>query len=260
MQDILSQKDLPTSFTDDILRTFDEDTIEIKEEIDININQSLEKSLKFDKVQFLTENDILNDEINKVCDFENDNKNKSGFHIEMDSQQITMAVKSLSLDEPPPPCSILSNNSIPPCPPDCPPQRLTREQLLPPTPSVHLENKKHAFSPQLQEFCLKHPIAVVRGLAGALKLDLGLFSTKTLVEANPDHSVEVRTQVHQPPDENWDSTQAKRVWACISHRSHTTIAKYAQYQASSFQESLKVSIDYQLFQILSYTACILGGT
>lgn len=71
--------------------------------------------------------------------------------------------------------------------------------------------------------------------------DLGLFSTKTLVEANPDHSVEVRTQVHQSPDENWDTTQGKRVWACISHRSHTTIAKYAQYQASSFQDSLKVN-------------------
>lgn len=71
--------------------------------------------------------------------------------------------------------------------------------------------------------------------------DLGLFSTKTLVEANSDHSVEVRTQVHQSPDENWDNTQGKRVWACISHRSHTTIAKYAQYQASSFQDSLKVS-------------------
>lgn len=69
---------------------------------------------------------------------------------------------------------------------------------------------------------------------------MGLFSTKTLVEANPDHSVEVRTQVHQSPDENWDNTQGKRVWACISHRSHTTIAKYAQYQASSFQDSLKV--------------------
>lgn len=72
-------------------------------------------------------------------------------------------------------------------------------------------------------------------------LDLGLFSTKTLVEANPDHSVEVRTQVHQSPDENWDNTQGKRVWACISHRSHTTIAKYANYQASSFQDSLKAS-------------------
>ena len=75
-------------------------------------------------------------------------------------------------------------------------------------------------------------------------IDLGLFSTKTLVEANPDHSVEVRTQVHQSPDENWDNTQGKRVWACISHRSHTTIAKYANYQASSFQDSLKVIFIY----------------
>lgn len=71
-------------------------------------------------------------------------------------------------------------------------------------------------------------------------IDLGLFSTKTLVEANPDHSVEVRTQVHQSADENWDQSHAKRIWGCISHRSHTTIAKYAQYQASSFQDSLKV--------------------
>jgi len=70
--------------------------------------------------------------------------------------------------------------------------------------------------------------------------DLGLFSTKTLVEANPDHSVEVRTQMQQTSDENWDPQLGRKVWACISHRSHTTIAKYAQYQASSFQESLKV--------------------
>ncbi|XP_073824720.1 utx histone demethylase isoform X3 [Musca autumnalis] len=239
LQDILCEKDLPSSFTDDILKTFNDDTIGIKDEVGVNINEPIENEFRLDKVQSITESDILSDEINKVCDLSVDIQKKSGFHINMDSKQITATVKSLSLDEPPPPCSILSNNAVPPCPPDCPPQRLTREQLLPPTPSVHLENKKHAFSPQLQEFCLKHPIAVVRGLAGALKLDLGLFSTKTLVEANPDHSVEVRTQVHQPPDENWDSSQAKRVWACISHRSHTTIAKYAQYQASSFQDSLK---------------------
>lgn len=77
-------------------------------------------------------------------------------------------------------------------------------------------------------------------------LDLGLFSTKTLVEANPDHSVEVRLQVHQSPDENWDISQAKRVWTCISHRQHTTIAKYAQYQASSFQDSLKVILSLRV--------------
>lgn len=109
---------------------------------------------------------------------------------------------------------------------------------------MYLDNKKHAFSPQLQEFCLKHPIAVIRGLASALKLDLGLFSTKTLVEANPDHSVEVRTQIQQPSDENWDPQSGRKVWACISHRSHTTIARYAQYQASSFKDSLKVKLRF----------------
>lgn len=75
------------------------------------------------------------------------------------------------MTEPPSPSPSIQAPDAPiPSPPECPPQRLTREQLVPPTPSVHLENKKHAFSPQLQEFCLKHPIAVVRGLAAALKL------------------------------------------------------------------------------------------
>lgn len=71
--------------------------------------------------------------------------------------------------------------------------------------------------------------------------DLGLFSTKTLVEANPDHLVEVRTQLAQPTDENWDPSGSRKMWRCESSRSHTTIIKYAQYQASSFQESLRVS-------------------
>uniref|UniRef100_T1JK09 Uncharacterized protein n=1 Tax=Strigamia maritima TaxID=126957 RepID=T1JK09_STRMM len=134
---------------------------------------------------------------------------------------------------------IMSELCPPPMPPDPPKERLPREKLLPPTPSVFLENKKDAFSPQLQEFCLQNPIAVIRGLAAALKLDLGLFSTKTLVEANADHLVEVRTQIQQGSDENWDATGRKRVWRCESHRSHTTISKYAQYQASSFQDSLR---------------------
>lgn len=72
--------------------------------------------------------------------------------------------------------------------------------------------------------------------------DLGLFSTKSLVEANAEHAVEVRTQVQQPADENWDPSGSKQTWPCESSRSHTTIAKYAQYQASSFQESLQVDI------------------
>jgi len=60
-----------------------------------------------------------------------------------------------------------------------------------------------------------------------------------LVEANNEHTVEVRTQLLQPADENWDPTGTKKIWRCESNRSHTTIAKYAQYQASSFQESLR---------------------
>ncbi|XP_043486319.1 histone demethylase UTY isoform X4 [Polistes fuscatus] len=162
--------------------------------------------------------------------------------IEMDSKTVVEMCKGQGLKGVPN-CSILSDRSPPPAPPDPPSQRLTKEQLLPPTPSVYLENKKDAFSPQLQEFCLKHPIAVIRGLAAALKLDLGLFSTKTLVEANPDHGIEVRTQVQQTSDENWDPVVGKKVWGCISHRSHTTIAKYAQYQASSFQDSLREERD-----------------
>ncbi|KAK3930207.1 Lysine-specific demethylase 6A [Frankliniella fusca] len=165
---------------------------------------------------------------------------KPEFHLtyESDSKAILESVKGLSLDGISG-CNILSTNAPPPQPPDPPPQKLTREQLNPPTPSVYLESKKDAFSPQLQDFCLRNPIAVIRGLAAALKLDLGLFSTKTLVEANPDHGIEVRTQMQQSPDENRDPNHGQRVWSCISHRSHTSIAKYAQYQASSFRDSLK---------------------
>lgn len=49
----------------------------------------------------------------------------------------------------------------------------------------------------LADFCTNptNPVTVIRGLASALKLDLGLFSTKTLVESNPEWEVEVRTQV-----------------------------------------------------------------
>ncbi|XP_057192975.1 lysine-specific demethylase 6A isoform X1 [Triplophysa rosa] len=141
----------------------------------------------------------------------------------------------------------VSNNSIlldkcpPPRLPPSPFPLLPKDKLNPPTPSIYLENKRDAFFPPLHQFCTNpaNPATVIRGLAGALKLDLGLFSTKTLVEANPDHLVEVRTQLFQPTDENWDVTGSRKMWRFESSRSHTTIARYAQYQASSFQESLR---------------------
>uniref|UniRef100_A0A3Q3JPB5 Lysine-specific demethylase 6B n=1 Tax=Monopterus albus TaxID=43700 RepID=A0A3Q3JPB5_MONAL len=104
---------------------------------------------------------------------------------------------------------------------------IPREKLNPPTPSIYLESKRDAFSPVLLQFCTdpKNAVTVIRGLAGSLRLNLGLFSTKSLVE--------------QPADENWDTSGSAQTWPCESSRSHTTIAKYAQYQASSFQESLQ---------------------
>jgi len=177
---------------------------------------------------------MMNLKLESLCE----SQPEQDLSIEMDARAVIEACKGQGLKGVPN-CSILSDRSPPPAPPDPPTQRLTKEQLLPPTPSVYLDNKKDAFNPHLQEFCLKHPIAVIRGLAAALKLDLGLFSTKTLVEANPDHGIEVRTQMQQTSEENWDPALNKKVWNCISHRSHTTIAKYAQYQASSFQESLR---------------------
>ncbi|CAO2617890.1 Histone demethylase UTY [Lemmus lemmus] len=129
----------------------------------------------------------------------------------------------------------------PPRPPSSPYPPLPKEKLNPPTPSIYLENKRDAFFPPLHQFCInpKNPVTVIRGLAGALKLDLGLFSTKTLVEANNEHMVEVRTQLLQPADENWDPSGTKKIWRYENKSSHTTIAKYAQYQACSFQESLR---------------------
>lgn len=137
--------------------------------------------------------------------------------------------------------SILLDKCPPPRPPQPPYPPLPKDKLNPPTPSIYLENKRDAFFPPLHQFCTNpnNPVTVIRGLAGALKLDLGLFSTKTLVEANNEHLVEVRTQLLQPSDENWDPTGTKKIWRCESSKSQTTIAKYAQYQASSFQESLR---------------------
>ncbi|XP_008575307.1 PREDICTED: lysine-specific demethylase 6A-like isoform X13 [Galeopterus variegatus] len=143
---------------------------------------------------------------------------------------------------------ILLDKCPPPRPPTSPYPPLPKDKLNPPTPSIYLENKRDAFFPPLHRFCTnpRNPVTVIRGLAGALKLDLGLFSTKTLVEANNEHMVEVRTQLLQPADENWDPTGTKKIWRCESNRSHTTIAKYAQYQASSFQESLREENDKRM--------------
>ena len=141
--------------------------------------------------------------------------------------------------------SLVSYCPNPPVPPPKPKARagLSKEQLLPPTPSVYLENKKDAFSPQLQEFCVQQPITVVRGIAGALKLDLGLFSTKTLQESHKKANIEVITHAKQLPEENWDPALGRTVWKSPVTKSLMTVGGYAKYQTAVFQESLKEEQD-----------------
>lgn len=149
-------------------------------------------------------------------------------------------IKHSSSALPPLPVSYLPDGHIPK-PSPIPKNPLV--DLNPATPSVILETRREATSTQLQQYCLSQSICIVRGLANVLKLDLGLFSTKTLVESHPDHPIEIRSQRQQAIDENFDftsmTTPLKSVWKYQSTRSYTTIAKYAQYQAYSYHDMVK---------------------
>ncbi|XP_017476900.1 PREDICTED: lysine-specific demethylase 6A-like [Rhagoletis zephyria] len=160
-------------------------------------------------------------------------------NISMTAQQVIAACENVPVNTKIV-SSIVSDYGEPPLPPDSPyPPVFCEPDSFLPTPCIMVESKKDAFGMELQRNCLQHPIVIIRNLASVLKLDLGLFSTKTLVESNPDHTIEVRRQLSQPSDANYDEEQGRHIWPCKSTRSHTTIAKYAHYQASSFNESLK---------------------
>lgn len=125
--------------------------------------------------------------------------------------------------------------SIPPTP-----EPLPAEQLNPPTPSIQVADRREAMSPVLRNFCLdtRNPVTVMKGLCKALKLELSLFTTRVLVEQNPEHPVEIRHQRQQKSDQNVDE-EGNQVWRCRSSKSWMTVAKYAQYQASTYQDSLQ---------------------
>ncbi len=111
--------------------------------------------------------------------------------------------------------------------------------LFPATPSVYVSSAEEAYSPQLLDFCLRKPIVLVRNLCSVCGVDLSLYSTKRLVQAQPSHPVEIRTQMEQMPNENWDPAMSRQVWYCASSRSYTTISKYAEYQSVNFSEALR---------------------
>lgn len=149
-------------------------------------------------------------------------------------------IKQASSATPPLPVSYLPDGHVP-APPPAPKNSLN--DLNPAAPSVILETRREATSIHLQQYCFSQPICIVRGLANVLKLDLGLFSTKNLVEAHADHPIEVRTHRQQAPDENFDFATLihpmKNVWKYQWTRSYTTISKYAQYQAFSYHDMIK---------------------
>ncbi|VDN60820.1 unnamed protein product [Dracunculus medinensis] len=95
-------------------------------------------------------------------------------------------------------------------------ERLSAEKLLRQTPVIIVESRKDAHSFELQNFCYNNTITLVRGLT----------------------TIEIKTQYRMPSDFNVDHL-GNPTWACCSTRSFSTITKYAQYQAQSFQHAIK---------------------
>jgi histone demethylase len=116
---------------------------------------------------------------------------------------------------------------------------LTEEQLDLVISTVTLETKEEAYSSKLFDFCLQHPIALIRGLPSVLALDLDLFSTKTLSKASPHHPVEVRVQIFEQSEANTEN--GLRSWNCVSTRKIMDFRQYAGYQASTFEKKSAVS-------------------
>ncbi len=161
---------------------------------------------------------------------------------------------------------VLSSEMSPPTTPSPPPSSgaasslsskaefFSCSEVFPPTPSVYVSTAEEAYSPQLLDFCLRKPIVVIRNLSNVCEVDLTLYSTKKLVQAHPSHPVEMRTQMEQMSNENWDPTMSRQVWYCTSSRSYTTISKYAEYQSANFAEACRtmekrsVNPDYDFSQ------------
>ena len=134
-------------------------------------------------------------------------------------------INLLSDDDKPP-------NTFPRNPPYPP---ISSDKLFPSPPIIFLESKKETMSKKLQEFCQSSPISIVRNMATVLKLDLGLFSTRALVENDPDQKIKIvsHNYLKEGPDDDM-----KNQWSCERQISTSTISRYANYQAASFRESL----------------------
>ncbi|KHJ41379.1 alpha,alpha-trehalase [Trichuris suis] len=134
-------------------------------------------------------------------------------------------------------CKPVYDEYVPPPEPPALNPPLAKEKLLMPTPLIVVDSKKDASMPELQYFCYEHPIALIRGLTAALRMDLSLFSTVSLLEKAPDHQVEVHTQIEQLPEKNLNK-KGEMSWQFESVRTFTSISSYGPYQAATFREAL----------------------
>ena len=132
---------------------------------------------------------------------QNGSSGAENFDIELSSTDLVKSIESIGFNEGNISTSLYTQTSMsrgidPPTKPEHP---LTKEELSPPTPCVYVRSKEEAFSPQLFELCLKRPIVLVRNLCrkDICNIDLGLFTTKKLVNMYPNHPVEIRSQVEQ---------------------------------------------------------------
>uniref|UniRef100_A0AC35TK80 JmjC domain-containing protein n=1 Tax=Rhabditophanes sp. KR3021 TaxID=114890 RepID=A0AC35TK80_9BILA len=121
---------------------------------------------------------------------------------------------------------------------EAPTKELSPSELVPQTTCLHVDTPREAHSIELQDYCYSNPITLVRGLTSVLKIDLALFSTKTLLETGPQQEVEVRTQYKFNNDANTDHS-GNPSWQYYSKKSYSTLLNYARYQVGNFNKNMK---------------------
>jgi len=111
-----------------------------------------------------------------------------------------------------------------------------KARLFPKTPIVYINSQKEAHSEKLFKYCnnAATPVVIIRGICNALGLDLKQFTTRTLVEKQPKHGCEVRTQIAQVPEINRDPNTKILQWHTQSTKSVSTVGTYAKYQVQSY--------------------------
>uniref|UniRef100_K7FUK6 Lysine-specific demethylase 6B n=1 Tax=Pelodiscus sinensis TaxID=13735 RepID=K7FUK6_PELSI len=110
-------------------------------------------------------------------------------------------------------------------------EKLPRDKLNPPTPSIYLESKRDAFSPVLLQFCTdpKNPITVIRGLAGSLRLKVGGTGCSRQCVAW-GAGVGVWGEALKVGCRRWDLRDGRDVWPCVAfHRERALVDSYEEW-------------------------------